>query len=161
MGAARGLDYGAGVVTELGLESAEMPPRKKSPPHKKPRFLMSGSEEELAAWERVARAAGTNRVAWLRDLANAAAKAFRASAPPKRDFKPAWDAARHADVIAVAQQIKGAVISPGPTANPRAITPARLESILAQRSGFAGWRVTFDGPEFEAKPPPMPKDWKP
>jgi hypothetical protein len=127
---------------------------------------MSGTAEEIASWDRVSAAEGTNRTAWLRELANARVAevnrlGIKPAVKPEPDYRPAWRAARHADVLAVAEEIRGAVISAGPTTNPRAITPARLESRLAKRSGHAGWTVKFIGKEFEADPPPMPKGWKP
>jgi hypothetical protein len=133
-------------------------PKKKpvrfSGQHLNPRFPMSASAEEIAEWDRVASSLGTNRTAWLRSLANAAAAAAPRSVPLNRTA--AWREARAADVIAVAEKIRGLVIG-----DKAAITPAQLENLLAEHSGFQGWRVTFDGPEFEAKPPSMPKNWKP
>ncbi len=132
------------------LESASMPrpkaPKKNSGTHRNPRFLMSGTPKELEEWDRKAEAAETNRVAWLRGLANEAPMPAPRS---KADFKAAWDLARRADVNAVASSLP-------PNASAR-----QIASALAKRSGFSPWRVTLDGTEFEAKPPPMPKDWKP
>lgn len=139
------------------VESAPMPTKKKtSSPHRNPRFLVSGTDEELDKWDAAAAAIGTNRVAWIRALANAAA-ALSGKTEPER----AWKAARAADVAAIAEEIAGRVAVNGPTTNPRAITPARLEGMLAERSGHPGWKVRFIGQEFEAKEPKMPKGWKP
>ena len=127
------------------IESAPMAVKKKTPvktsgTHRNPRFLVSGTDDELEAWDAAAAREGTNRAAWLRGLANAAAPLTGRS-----DEERAWKAARAADVTAIASEIAGGVAINGPTTNPRAVTPTRLEGMLHKRSGHPGWKVRSAG----------------